>query len=316
MNKKSITIIGPTASGKSRMAILLAQELGGEIISADSRQIHRDLSIGTGKEPGKIVQQKGHVSCTQYAYISDDVPHYMIDIVHPNTPYNVAKYVKKSIRIRENIWRRNKIPIVCGGTMFWAQALIEGQTFPAVLPNKLLRQSLSKLSLKKLLAILTKIDPLYARKVDVNNPVRIIRAIEIAQTLGKVPEHVSHKIDPKDHLIFAIIFSRPVLHEKIERRMNLWFCNGIFDEIINAHHTLHVPWKRLESFGLEYKWCTRFVRGLITFDDMRNHIIHDLKQYAKRQETWIRRWEKQGAPIQRITSITEAHTHIKKFLKK
>lgn len=314
MKQKSITIIGPTASGKSDFAIAIAKRFSGEIISADSRQIYRNLDIGTGKEPGKLTinTKRGPYTCN--AYMSGGIPHYMIDIVHPNTIYNAAKFVKKAKNIRNDIWARNKLPIVAGGTMFWAQALLEDATFPKVLPNPVLRNMLRNKSPQKLYLRLKKLDSQYAKKVDKNNPVRLIRAIEIATELGHVPEPQIQKIDSDKDLIIAISHSRKVLFDRIEKRMDKWFDDGIFDEIKYAHYKLHVPWTRLESFGLEYKWCTRYVRNQISFDEMRENTIRDLKKYAKRQETWIRRWEKQGVQIHHVTKESEAMKICNNFL--
>lgn len=314
MTHQSIIVIGPTASGKSDIAIALAKKFDGEVISTDSRQIHRYLDIGTGKEPGKLIMQKNHAPITQKTYMSSDIPHYMIDVVHPNTEYNVAKFVKKAKRIQSDIFSRNKLPIICGGTMFWAQSLIEENVFPEVLPDKKLRKNLSSKTKEQLFAQLKKMDPQYAKKVDKDNPIRLIRAIEIIRKLGTMPKIKKNTIDPDQHLILAVMHPKEVLHQRIEKRMDTWFDRGIFDEIYTAHFTHNVPWTRLESFGLEYKWCTRYVRGHISFDVMRENTIRDLKNYAKRQVAWIRRWEKHGAPIHRITSQKEAVSLTKKFL--
>jgi len=315
MKKKSITIIGPTASGKSDIAITIAKQFSGEIISADSRQIYRYLDIGTGKEPGKLTASQKRGCYTHTAYMSSGVPHYMIDIVHPNTPYNVAKFTKKAKNIRTDIWDKNKLPIIAGGTMFWAQALLENTQFPKVLANPTLRNILNKKGLKELHKKLQKLDPAFAKKIDKNNPVRLIRAIEIATALGSVPEQKVYKINLDEHLLIAISHKRRVLFDRIEKRMDKWFDDGIFDEIKTAHFAHKVPWTRLESFGLEYKWCTRYVREQITFEEMRKNTVRDLKKYARRQETWIKRWEKQGAQIQYITKEKEAIKLCKNFLK-
>jgi len=314
MKKKSITIIGPTASGKSDFAISIAKQFDGEIISADSRQIYKYLDIGTGKEPGRLTSSKQRGYYTQIAYMSGGVPHYMIDIVHPNTPYNVAKFTKKAKNIRDDIWCRSELPIVAGGTMFWAQALLEDAHFPKVISNPILRNSLKKKGPKDLHKKLQSLDPSYAKKVDKNNPVRLIRAIEIATELGSVPAPKVHTINPKEHLIIAISHKRKVLFDRIEKRMDKWFDDGIFDEIKTAHYAHKVPWSRLESFGLEYKWCTKYVREQISFEQMRKNTIRDLKKYARRQETWIKRWEKQGAQIHRVTKESETLEICSRFL--
>lgn len=315
MHEKNITVIGPTASGKSDLAITIAKKYSGEVISADSRQIHRHLDIGTGKETGFLTISEKRGPHTKKAYMINGIPHYMIDIVQPNTEYNVAKFIKKARKIKNDITSKEKIPIICGGTMFWAQALIEENDFPPVLPKKKLRKELSNYSKDELFKKLKTLDPIYAKKVDRDNPVRLIRAIEIATELGSVPEVTKKPINPNEHLIIVIMHQKEILHDRIEKRMDTWFERGIFDEIHKAHFDHKMPWSRLEGFGLEYKWCTRYVRSQITYDEMRMNTIKDLKQYAKRQITWIRRWKKQGAPIHDVATQREALILVERFLK-
>ncbi len=334
---KQITIIGPTASGKSAIAIALAKKNKGEVISSDSRQIYRGLDIGAGKEPGKLEEiyytENGDFkilgNCknvgvshrqTHKAYICEKIPHFMIDIVHPNTIYSVEKFVKKAEKIRKEIWQRKNLPIICGGTMFWAQALVEEQQFPKVLPNEKLRRNLLKKSKEEIFKILKKLDSDRAEDIknknEQNNIPRLVRAIEIATKLGKVPKIKNAKKHDPNNLIISVTHPKEFLHQKIEKRMDNWFETGIFDEIYMLHHDMNVPWTRLESFGLEYKWCTRYVRGQIDFNEMRENTIRDLKKYAKRQMTWIRRWERSGTKIHHVTAIEEAEKLVSDFLKK
>ncbi|MCK4635928.1 MAG: tRNA dimethylallyltransferase [Candidatus Moranbacteria bacterium] len=337
INKKQITIIGPTASGKSDIAIALAKKFKGEVISSDSRQIYRGMDIGSGKESGKLetiyytkngsfkivknknVKVKNFQPENYKSYICENIPHYMIDIVHPNTIYNVEKFVRKVKKIREEIWQRENLPMICGGTMFWSQALVEKQQFPKVLPNEKLRQDLSKKSKEEIFNILKKLDSDRAEDIknknEQNNIPRLVRAIEIATALGKVPKIKKEIRQNENNLIISVTHPKEFLHKKIEKRMDKWFDEGIFEEIKKLHHEMNVPWNRLESFGLEYKWCTRYVRNQIDFDEMRENTIRDLKRYAKRQMTWIRRWEKSGAEIHHVTSVKEAEKLVGDFLK-
>ena len=175
--QKVIVILGPTSSGKSDLAIKLARKYNGEIISADSRQIYRGMDIGTGKI--SKAQQKS-------------VKHWMIDIVSPKNDYNVSKFKKDAEKIIKNILKRGKLPIICGGTGFWIKAIVDNVDFPKVKPNKELRKKLEKISTEKLFKTLQKLDPERAKNIDAKNKVRLVRAIEIAKTLGYVP-----KIDTK-----------------------------------------------------------------------------------------------------------------------
>jgi tRNA dimethylallyltransferase len=170
IDNKIIVILGPTSSGKSDIAIKLAKKISGEIISADSRQIYRGLDIGTGK----ITNNQGIV-------------HYGLDIVSPKTEYNVAKFKKYADKTIANILKQKKIPIICGGTGFWIKSIVDNVIYPEVKPDQILRNKLRNKTKEKLFAILEKLDPERAKTIDKNNPVRLIRAIEICKTLGKVP---------------------------------------------------------------------------------------------------------------------------------
>lgn len=317
---KSIYIVGPTASGKSSLAVMIAQKFGGEVISCDSRQIYRGLTIGTGKEPGTRSTSTRRGPHTRVAYMIDGIAHYMIDTHHPNTAYNAAKFVKKALRIQEDILARGKIPIICGGTLFWAQALSEKNIFDSTPPNHLLRAQLKKLSSAKLMRRLEISDPRRARDIrernDHNNRPRLVRALEIVAACGTVPEITEFTFDPDTTLIIATDYPRLTLFSRIEKRMDTWFSDGIFDEIRALHKDMNVPWTRLESFGLEYKWCTRYVRGLISFEEMRRNTLRDLKKYAKRQQTWLNRWEKSDTKIYYCTTKTSASKLVSVFLKK
>ncbi len=314
---KVITIIGPTASGKSEIAIKIAKDFNGEIISTDSRQIYKGMDIGSGKEFGRIERLGKRENITRYAYISSGIPHYMIDILHPNTEYNVSKFVNKAQKIRADIWKRDKNPIIAGGTMFWAQALVENNTFTKVPPNYNLRKNLEMKSVEELFEILKDKDLRRAKEIEgkneINNKVRLIRALEIIDTLGYVPEQKKIEINYKHNLIIAISLQKEILYKKQEKRMDKWFSNGIFNEINTLHTEMNVPWSRLESFGLEYKWCTKYIRNQISYEEMRKNTIHDLKKYTKRQLTWIKRWEKQYTNINYVKNYDEAQQLVKNF---
>jgi tRNA dimethylallyltransferase len=316
MGQRSVVIVGPTASGKSDCAIAIAQKYNGEVISSDSRQIYRGMDIGSGKEPGTLTEITSHDPITKRAYITDGIAHYMIDIVHPNTEYSAGKFVKKAKKIRADIWKRNALPIICGGTLFWAQALVENNSFTAVPPDRLLRKRLQRLSVDDLFTVLQKKDPLYAEKVDRANPVRVIRAIEIANALGSVPLQKKPQINYENTLIIAITSPTNVLHRRIEKRLKERLIIGMCDEVERLHVEYGVSWKRLESFGLEYKWCAFYLQGKISYDTMYEHLLRDIKHYAKRQMTWLRRWERSGAKIYHVRNQSEALQRTKKFFKR
>ena len=190
---KIIVILGPTSSGKSEVAIKLAQKFNGEIISADSRQVYRGMDIGTGKvEPdlsGEIPQKfSSGKFYAESPYMSGGIAHYLIDIANPKTEYNAANFKNDANKIIEDILKRKKLPIICGGTGFWIKAIVDNVNFPKVKPDKELRKILEKKNAEELFKTLRELDSERANNIDAKNKVRLIRAIEICKAIGKVPK--------------------------------------------------------------------------------------------------------------------------------
>ncbi len=286
---KIIVILGPTASGKSGTAIKLAKKFNGEIISADSRQIYRGMDIGTGK----IKKQEAR-SKKQEKFISGGITHHMLDIVSPHVDYSVAKFKKKSEKIIQAILERNKLPIICGGTGFWIKAIVDNINFPEVKPNKALRKKLQEASLGKLFKILKKLDPERAKNIDKKNKVRLIRAIEICQTLGKVP-HLkklkgtsSYDRERMFFLQIGIKHSKENLHKRIQKNINKRFKQGMIAEVKKLHKDKKLSWKKIQSFGLSYNLIPLYLKGEIkSKKELAEKIYLAEKNYAKRQMTWF-----------------------------
>ncbi len=278
------------------------------------------MDIGTGKVPRDYQpcseREKGNVSRFLHPYCSGGVRHYLLDVYAPTTPVNVVQFLYHARAVRKDISRRGRRPIICGGTLFWAQALAENHAFPDVKPDSLWRQRAQKLSVAELLEILHKLDP--ARETEIlakneqKNRVRLIRAVEIARAGKSV---LPQKKSPQnDNLIIAITPARQELYRKIAARFDRWLEEGILDEIVALNRDWKVSWRRLESFGLEYKWCARFLRGLCTAQEMREFALRDLRRYAKRQLVWLRRWQRQGAKIHFASDPKEVLKIADKFL--
>ncbi len=319
--KKTIYIIGPTASGKSDLAIEIAHCCGGEIISCDSRQIYRHMNIGTGKEPGTLRTRKSYPSSTKKAYFSGGIPHYLIDSHHPNTPFSAGKFVTQAARIREDIWARGKTPIICGGTMFWAQSLLEGMNdLPG--ENPALRKKLQSYRTQELLEKLRKTDKKrytqICEKKEEKNRVRIIRALEILEECAEVPplQKTDYKKLNKDNLIISLDWPREKLKERIAHRLEKRLKQGMVQEVRHLHEKHGVSWKRIESFGLEYTWSKRFLKNEVDKTEFTHRLQASIWQYAKRQYTWITRWEKSGARIHKIQSHKKAKTIVEDFMQK
>jgi len=291
---KVVVILGPTSSGKSEVAIKLAQKFNGEIISADSRQIYRGMNLGTGKvEPdrtGEIPKEfaKNKLSSRSHPFFSEGIRHHMIDIVSPKNEYSVAKYRKKTQKIIQDILERNKLPIICGGTGFWIKAITDDIDFPEVKPNKKLRVRLEKLNTDNLYKKLSKLDPERAKNIDKYNKVRLVRAIEICKKLGTVPK-IKRNVNTNDFLQIGLDLPKEKLHENIQKRLTTRFKKGMIKEVSDLHFETGVSWKKLEIFGLEYRYISKFLQGKLSEDEMKEKLFQESKAYAKRQITWFRK---------------------------
>lgn len=292
---KIIIILGPTASGKSSTAIKLAKKFNGEIISADSRQIYKGMDVGTGKIikdlPAKI--KFSSLRATSYKlqtnFISEGITHYMIDIVSPRTDFSVAKFKKKAEGHITDILKRGKVPIICGGTGFWIKAIVDDVIYPEVKPDWELRKKLEKKSPTQLFSMLKKLDPVRAENIDAKNPVRLIRAIEICQALGKVPKNKIKKDNKYDFLQIGILRNKEELHQRIKLNVEKRLKEGMIKEVKQLKKS-GLSWKKIESFGLSFKLIPQFLRGEIkTIEELKEKIYLAEKNYAKRQMTWFKR---------------------------
>jgi len=275
-NKKIIVILGPTSSGKSDIAIRLAKKFNGEIISADSRQVYRSLDIGTGKTTAK--EQKG-------------IKHYLIDVASPRTNYNAAKFKKDADKIIEDILKREKMPIICGGTGFWIKSIIDNVQYPEVKPDWVLRDQLRNKSAEELFLMLKKLDKERAKNIDPKNKVRLIRAIEICKSLGKVPEvNRESRIKNYEFLQIGIRLPKENLYKNIEKRLRKRFDQGMIEEVRKLHFKDKLSWKKIEGFGLGYFWIPKYLKGEIkSEEELFEKIFQAEKDYAKRQMTWFKK---------------------------
>jgi tRNA dimethylallyltransferase len=272
MNPKIIVILGPTATGKSDVAVQVAKKFNGEIISADSRQVFKGMDLGSGKITKKEMA---------------GIPHYLLDVTKPNTLFSVAKYKELADKAIEEIISKGKTPIICGGTGFYIDSIVKNITLPEVKLNKKLRAKLEKYSAEKLFEMLEKLSPTRAKNIDKHNKVRLIRAIEIAKTLGDVPEIIE---GPKkyDFILIGLDTKDNILKERINIRLFARIRAGMINEIKKLHKQ-GVSWKRLESFGLEYRQTALYLQKKITKDQMIENLKNDIWHFVKRQRTWFKR---------------------------
>ncbi|MGK2848774.1 MAG: tRNA (adenosine(37)-N6)-dimethylallyltransferase MiaA [Minisyncoccota bacterium] len=292
-NRKVLVIIGPTASGKSALALVIAQRYDGEIISADSRQIYRGMDIGTGK----VTPEEQSI-----------VPHHLLSIIEPYDSYNVTHFIQDAQRILQDIRSRDKVPILCGGTGFWIQALLEKHAFPSVPPNPKLRETLNQLSTSELFQRLSLLNAKRAQTIDAHNKVRLIRALEIQDALGHIPPPLAHNNTSNINqsvLILALNPPQPILADRIAKRLTKRLDDGMLAEVAQLQ-TIGVTWERLEELGLEYRFGAQYLQQKISRDTLETELLRAIKHYAKRQITWIKRWEKMGVNIHWITDTNQA----------
>lgn len=286
--QQMITILGPTASGKTPVAARLAAEIGGEIISADSRQVYRRMDIGTGKD----LEDYG------------EVPYHLIDICEPGTKYNLFEYQQDFYDAYLDIQGKGAVPILCGGTGLYIEAVLKGYKLSPVPQNQELRDSLEGKSLEELTEMLAKLKAQNGsnmhNKTDVDSCQRAIRAIEI-ETYNIAHPTPLRELPPVDSLIIGIDIDRELRREKITRRLKARLDNGMVEEV-KALLDEGIPAEDLIYYGLEYKFLTEFLIGHLSYDEMFRQLEIAIHQFAKRQMTWFRGMERRGFIINWINA--------------
>ena len=290
--KKMITILGPTACGKTSLAAALAADIHAEIISGDSRQVYRGMDIGTGKD------------LADYRVGDISVPYHLIDIVEPGTKYNVYQYQRDFMRAYDDIVGRGVTPILCGGSGLYLEAVLRGYRMAPVPENKPLRQSLEGKSLAELTEMLNDIKTRKGLRMhnttDVDTAKRAIRAIEIELYQDEHPEE-TEDIQPVDSLVIGLHIEVGQRRERITRRLKARFDEGMADEIRRIIDSGVAP-EELIYYGLEYKYVTEYVIGQRDFEETFRLLEIAIHQFAKRQMTWFRGMERRGVKIHWIDS--------------
>ena len=277
-----ITVLGPTASGKTRFAVQLADRLGAEIISGDSRQVYRRMDLGTGKD------------LDDYRIGDRSVPYHLIDIVEPGTKYNVFEYQRDFLEAFNDIHRRGRKAVLCGGTGLYIESVLRAYRLSPVPQNPELRERLADKSLEELTALLATYKSLH-NTTDVDTAQRAIRAIEIEEYYRQTP--LDRRPFPKiESLTLGVDVSREVRRERISQRLRKRLNEGMCSEVERLLAEGIKP-EDLIYYGLEYKYVTLYVTGQITFDEMAQQLEIAIHQFSKRQMTWFRGMERRGTPI-------------------
>ena len=319
MSNKILVIIGPTASGKTKLAVKLAHIFNGEIVSADSRQVYRGMDVGTGKDLDNyelshpaVRERRGDVTNYELNNVEiKKIPHHLIDVADPKEEFSLAKYQKLAYEAIDDILARGKLPIVVGGSGLYLQAIVDGYELSYVRPNKELREKLEKKDVEELFNELEKINTDFARNLnesDSKNKRRLIRYIEVNVQCSKfndgpVPARArvqcltKNKNSKYRSLIISIKVPKEILHKRIYERLIERLENEDMIGEVEGLHRQGVSWERLESFGLEYKYVALYLQKKLNYHEMTDKLFIAIRQFAKRQLTWIGRWRRQGTKI-------------------
>jgi tRNA dimethylallyltransferase len=304
MMRQMITILGPTASGKTPVAARLAAEIGGEIISADSRQVYRRMDIGTGKD------------LADYTVDGRLIPYHLIDICEPGTKYNLFEYQQDFFDAYETIQSRGAVPILCGGTGLYIEAVLKGYKLSPVPQNQQLREELDGKSLEELTQMLTELKARNGSNMhnttDVDSCQRAIRAIEI-ETYNLQHPMPKRELPPVDSLIIGIDIDRELRREKITRRLKARLDEGMVDEV-KALLDEGIPADDLIYYGLEYKFLTEYLTGRLSYDEMFERLEIAIHQFAKRQMTWFHGMVRRGFTIHWIDATLPMDDKVQKII--
>ena len=306
--QRMITILGPTASGKTPLAAALAAEIGGEIISADSRQVYRRMDIGTGKDLADYVVRSQESGDRR-------IPYHLIDIREPGTKYNLFEYQQDFFDVYEDIRSRGVVPVLCGGTGLYIEAVLKGYHLSPVPQNQALRDSLEGKPLAELTQMLTDLKAKTGSNMhnttDVDSCQRAIRAIEI-ETYNIEHPTPRRELPPVDSLIIGVNIDRELRREKITRRLKARLEEGMIDEV-KALLDEGIPAEDLIYYGLEYKFVTEYLIGQTSYDEMFSRLEIAIHQFAKRQMTWFRGMERRGFKINWIDATLPMEEKIERI---
>jgi tRNA dimethylallyltransferase len=285
VNFDLLTVLGPTASGKTRLGVELARRFSGEVISADSRQVYRGMDLGTGKD------------LAEYG----EIPHHLIDIVPSGSEFNVFQFQRHYLAACADIRTRGRVPVLVGGTGMYLDAALGGRLLQEVPADPALRDELDRLSMETLADRLRVLTPRLHNTTDLLERPRLVRAIEIAAFEAG---HPAEPLPPLRSCIFGIRRDRETLRRRITLRLRERLDQGMIEEVARLHDA-GVPWEKLEFYGLEYRFIARHLQGELSRNDMFQKLNSAIHDFAKRQETWFRRMERNGTVIHWLNGAGE-----------
>jgi len=310
INNLVVVVLGTTSSGKTALGVKLADYFNGEIISADSRQVYVGMDIGTGKDLKEYIIKKK----IKGKSVVKKIPYHLIDVIKPQAKFSLVRYQKLALKAIDNILQRQKLPMIVGGTGLYLQAVVDNYQLDIHRPDARKRLELEKLNIDELFERLKGINKVFAEKLnnsDRHNSRRLVRYIEILE--ANQDFRPKTKTGQYDFLLLGLDWPKEILNKRIRERLSARLEEGLVAEIKNLHNQ-GVSWKRLESFGLEYKFVARYLQDKIDYEEMADKLSLAICQFAKRQKTWWKRWEKQGRKINWVNNLQEAKESIKKRL--
>jgi tRNA dimethylallyltransferase len=291
-----LVILGPTASGKTRLGVQAARTLDGEIISADSRQVYRGMDLGTGKDLGEY----------------GEVPYHLIDIVEPGEQFSVFEFQRRFFDSFTDIRSRSRLPVLVGGTGLYLDAVLRGYRLVEVPENPTLRKELAKLSLEELGERLRGARPELHNTTDLRERGRLVRAIEITEGEEAAAPTLS-PLPPLSPVVFGVRWEREALRRRITARLKERLQQGLIEEVARLHAS-GIPYETLEFYGLEYRFVALHLKGELNRNDMFQKLNSAIHQFAKRQETWFRRMERQGTEIHWLEGAGEPFSEMMRVL--
>lgn len=304
---KIIVILGPTSSGKTKLGVKLAGEFNGEIVSADSRQVYKYMDVGTGKDLAEYTIGK-----------KKKINHHLIDVIHPKNNFSLSEYKKQVKEAIKKIKEKGKLPIIVGGTGLYLQAIVDNYNLTSVKPDYKLREQLEKKETEEVFKELEKYNSKFAHKLnnsEKNNKRHLIRYVEIARE-GKL-QQINKSKNSNNFLLLGLDLPTGILDRKIYKRLvERLEKEDMIEEVKDLHKNKGLTYKRLKSFGLEYKYLSRYLQKELSYQEMVNKLFIAIRRFAKRQKTWFRRWERQGKKINWVEDYDQAKEKIKKFLEK
>jgi tRNA dimethylallyltransferase len=310
MQNKIIVILGPTACGKTSLAVKLSEKFNGEIVSADSRQVYRGLDIGTGKDLAAYTMKRS-------AGLSTAIPYHLIDVADPQDDFNLAKYQELAVKAIRNILQRGKMPFLVGGSGLYLQAIVDDYQLSEIKPDEKFRQQWEEKSVIEIYQELERSNHKFAEKLNEserNNRRRLIRYLELAKSEKSDIRLKPAKKNRYDSLLLGVIYPLEVVRKRIAKRLQERLEKEDMIGEVERLRAEGVSYEKLENFGLEYKFIAYYLQEKLDYGEMVERLQIAIGQFAKRQITWFKRWEKQGKKIIWLDDDKQAEKIIRSFL--